>query len=82
MSRLIDADALPDYKQYTKDTTDQQRAMWAIAKAIVSEAPTIDAVPVIRCSDCKHAQRRDHGTYCGVHYDINSPDYYCADGAK
>lgn len=43
--RLIDADALPVktdwYKQYVFYTA-------------IEEAPTVDAVPVVRCKDCIH----------------------------
>lgn len=44
--RLIDADALLD----SLDCGD--RDLWT--KYTVDEAPTIDAVPVCRCKDCKH----------------------------
>lgn len=51
--RLIDADALleatsnfcDDYKVHL---TDQKVLVW------IDHAPTIDAVPVVRCRECKH----------------------------
>ena len=44
--RLIDADALPKWTGY---------ALSAAEIAIeVEHAPTIDAVPVVRCKDCKN----------------------------
>ena len=42
--RLIDADALPKYTGYALSAD-------KVAMA-VENAPTIDAVPVVRCKDC------------------------------
>lgn len=49
--RLIDANALPittltDGGYWTKDV---------VYKQDIDKAPTVDAVPVIRCRECKHA---------------------------
>ena len=53
--RLIDADELrkdvlelPDCPNGYSDTFDK-----SLIIALVDEAPTVDAVPVIRCKDCK-----------------------------
>ena len=43
MTRLIDADALLKYK------SDHE----TISTHLIYNAPTVDAVPVIRCKDCK-----------------------------
>ena len=43
--RLIDANALPHYTGYALSADE-------VASA-VENAPTIDAVPVVRCKDCK-----------------------------
>ena len=51
--RLIDADALkirdisPSYWQVVDGLTEYD----------IEDAPTVDAVPVIRCRDCKHCRR-------------------------
>lgn len=42
--RLIDADALPKFTGYALSATEVAMA--------VANAPTIDAVPVVRCKDC------------------------------
>ena len=65
--RPIDADAL-------KDFINRQLAMTASTAVvmnakdffenIVDNAPTIDAVPVVRCKDCKH---------WGMHKSLNVP---------
>lgn len=56
MSRLIDADKLPKYTGYALSASDV-----AIA---VENAPTVDAVPVCRCKDCRYSRepnRHDRG---------------------
>ena len=49
--RLIDADALED--EFGVSDAD------IIAKEIIRDAPTIDAVPVVRCKDCKKRGTQD-----------------------
>lgn len=44
MTRLIDADALPKYTGYALSADEVATA--------VENAPTIDAVTVVRCKDC------------------------------
>lgn len=51
MKRLIDADAF--LKEYCEPYPHIYKAM----KTAFEHAPTIDAVPVIRCEDCRHAQK-------------------------
>lgn len=89
MSRLIDADALeaefagrpPDW--YSTGT---------ILRSIDS-APTIDAVPVVRCRECKHyrealSQTSDNAVvvWCAAdkypHNDVMPDDWYCAAGKR
>lgn len=83
--RLIDADALADSlresKNKLKEILDDERCemeyricegqMITFIEAIlrVNEAPTIDAVPVVRCKDCKHSTTFHHtgNMYCGLH---------------
>ena len=62
--RLIDADALTDEYirlQYSDQTMGIvcKRYMSEIAR--VSNQPTIDAVPVVRCKNCKHWSRDGNG---------------------
>ena len=47
MSRLIDADAL-------MDEANSDGAYGYVDAKQISEAPTIDAVEVVRCRDCKY----------------------------
>ena len=51
--RLIDADALPKYTGYALSADEVATA--------VDTAPTIDAVPVVRCKDCVYYQDNNDG---------------------
>ena len=56
MARLIDADALLDYFRNEHHESEVIEA--------VKDAPTIDAVPVVRCKDCKHYKST---LFCNFH---------------
>ena len=69
--RLIDADAV--MAAHCKDcNTDIQAGckgdpvcasmMWVV------EAPTVDAVPVVRCKDCKHYRESEHPERTGIKF--------------
>ena len=76
--RLIDADELMSNAEY-KGKHDILTAYDVVA------APTIDAVPVIRCADCVHRDTRYewHGDYnCRLHHEPKSLGFYCADGKR
>lgn len=64
-------------------------------KAKIMKQPAVDAVPVVRCKDCKYAHLTDNGEYkyCdalsaltdeGEPYYVPSfpPDWYCAYGER
>ena len=54
MSRLIDADAL-GVGRCSKDILPAAYcAGWNGLIGLIEKAPTIDAVPVVRCRECKH----------------------------
>lgn len=57
--RLIDADALgvTDFELVLCDGDYKELCKTLIAK--VEAAPTIDAVPVVRCKDCKYCHIED-----------------------
>ena len=46
--RLIDADALMSAVM-AQDVVDK-----SVAKRLILQAPTVDAVPVVRCKDCEY----------------------------
>ena len=61
--RLIDADALLEKTQFRLPTDNPIAEIYAECVAIhrenIEEAPTIDAVPVVRCKDCKYSRERN-----------------------
>lgn len=83
MARLIDADALLD--EFLKRYTERERNGNLVFAAceikqdfadMISNAPTIDAVPVVRCKDCKYFKTR----LC--ENEDNHDDWFCADGER
>lgn len=50
--RLIDADAL--YEEHTRLAYEGDYAFHITARAWLEKQPTVDAVEVVRCSECKH----------------------------
>lgn len=99
MGRLIDADALKTaftalrYGNKRRAVILDDRPVWCLSCAevekLIDDAPTVDAVEVVRCRDCKH------GTLCrsqsgreSVECDAFDPtvildvDSYCDMGEK
>ena len=81
--RLIDADALkrnmfdyaPPEMVWDRDDINHK----------IDEMPTIDAVPVVRCKDCKHSYDSPGGWTCshGVCVDSIVPEtFYCKYGER
>ena len=89
--RLIDADALMEKIGITKECKDCARNgmrgclessafVWACES--ITEAPDIEAVPVVRCKDCAKAQ---HDTIFGGWYckgKRKEPTDYCSCGER
>lgn len=76
MTRLIDADALKGRIN---------TAFFSEIGKIIDDAPTIDAVEVVRCKDCTHTFGIDRYTgcwWCTVHRGFMEDDYFCADGHR
>lgn len=60
MSRYIDAEILSDaLRHLTLGETDAARATMKITH-YVSRMPTVDAVEVVRCKDCKYSHKEWH----------------------
>lgn len=65
--RLIDADTVKDilnndaYGMITKDGVELGISLEE-ALSVVDDCPTIDAVEVVRCKDCKHRYISGNGT--------------------
>ena len=74
MARLIDADAL------IKEACAEGAYGYVDAKQI-ADAPTVDAVPVVRCKDCAVP----HNKYTGcpkLNGLVTPPDFYCPFGER
>jgi hypothetical protein len=87
--RLIDADALIPMMKYT--TTDNEIGVFPIRigfdaiKRVIDDAPTIDAVEVVRCKDCKHYSVEGETTrfgWCGYWNKPTDEMRYCSDGER
>ena len=89
MSRLIYAEEAIDYVNnlitvhryyHPRSTTENFPISEVIAK--INEVPTIDAVPVVRCGECRH-KRLEHDVWmCRFGLLIPSPDGFCSYGEK
>ena len=99
MSRYIDAEAyekdmhdfqtsLNEWYAEAEDEDIKHRAESAIitlaeAKLRLKKQPTVDAVPVVRCKDCKHWNPNGIGI-CKLHDIRPTPlmmdNWFCADG--
>ena len=81
MSRLIDADMADVVIIYDKGNELMQvsavREYTKRQKTFLDKFPTIDAVPVVRCKDCKHRFKDSWCEYAD--YDDN---FYCARGER
>lgn len=76
--RLIDADALIEEARNRIDMQDMYLPIH-IKEFVIDEMPTIDAVQVVRCKDCKHFEGKN--TYCAN--DILATPYdYCSRGER
>lgn len=78
-------------EQAPKPTTDD---LYTVNLCIIN-APAVDAVPVVRCKDCKYAHLNDDNecTYCDMisvltdegepyYVPVFPPDWYCAYGER
>ena len=71
--RLINADALLEHKVYAETPTISGDF---VPGFVIDRAPTIDAVPVVRCKDCEwNDVCKDAGYYLGV-------NGFCSKGKK
>lgn len=76
MARLIDANAL--IKEANKEG-----AYGYVDALQIANAPTVDAVEVVRCKDCKHITFSDCYGECGAtRMGIVGPDYFCSYGER
>ena len=91
--RYIDANALMDALNVFKDRKNgNEHFMYGIetAKELLGIQPTVDAVPVVRCKECrwfKADEWVENAGYCislnaRIHPQITVEDWFCADGER
>lgn len=76
--RLIDADKI-QWKSYPNDygeTNDDY-----VEKCDIDNMPTVDAVIVTRCKNCRSYNKPKTG-WCEVHLDSEHPDDFCSYGKR
>ena len=80
---LIDADAVLRHKRKMSGA-DFSGEFWdeAVLAYDIKNAPTVDAVEVVRCKDCIHSSDVLYRTYCGYLDCVVQPEFYCADGER
>lgn len=83
--RLIDADVLCEkfqnlaYDDWNQGTGTTWANAFSEAENIVDDAPTIDAVEVVRCKDCAKREYCRTSTVWAV---APNDDWYCADAER
>lgn len=95
MSRYIDANALIEYLKEMWGKWDEDDWYEAQAKdaleddiEIVNKQPTVDAVQVVRCKDCKHSTKVEGIVglvWCEHLAEVGTwieNDWFCADGER
>lgn len=84
--RLIDADALlSEAKRISGPVTGDGWDNFGVY-ALIERQKTIDAVPVVRCRDCKKGWPAGEYVYCmkpyAGHWPTHKWDWYCADAER
>lgn len=91
--RLIDADeldrAFSEARWYSNGELHHwgDRPNWCLAgeevERLITDAPTIDAVPVVRCGECKHWHEGEWYNTCDKHIGHGfEDDYFCKYGER
>ena len=86
--RLIDANALEKTMYSVADLSCSENIHVDVIADIIGNAPTVDAVEVVRCKDCKYSNMTVNGEckYCDIWFpdeaEYMDGDYYCASGER
>lgn len=83
--RPIDADALLEKMEHRKEYIGRP----SDPVCLVEDAPTIDAVEVVRCKDCQYCEKWEHDITHEIFYfchhgnnKVTNADGYCSEGVK
>ena len=81
--RLIDANTLISYMDECSKES-RFRVYYGYAKSFIDDAPTIDAVPVVRCRECKyHEEEEIEMVYCpNIIGGWVENEWFCANGER
>ena len=82
--RLIDANALKSYMDECSKGS-RFRVYYGYAKSFIDDAPTVDAVEVVRCRECDHKTHDGSGRpYCWQlkMYLNKELDFFCKYGKR
>ena len=96
MSRLIDADvAIENIEEWLNCVGNaligKGLSYTGELMGCIEDAPTVDAVPVVRCAKCEHWVKNDDGQYVCALFDIansygepvvTKPDNFCSYGKR
>ena len=83
MPRLIDAEKLAEYKASDVSEIMVWQQGWNDAiDTIMNEEPTVDAVPVVRCKDCKHYWKNKPSDDIPVCLASPKDDAFCSEGER
>ena len=78
--RLIDADKLKQHYAYWESSKyDYMQEEKKLFDDIVDQQPTVDAVEVVRCKDCKH---RKKNTFCLHNMRYEDDNGFCSYGDR
>ena len=79
--RLIDVDNLGVGRCSRDVVPAVYCAGWNGLLGLIEKAPTVDAVVVMRCKDCRSYNKPKTG-WCEVHLDREHPDDFCGYGKR
>jgi hypothetical protein len=60
----------------------KRAAYWQDAERKIAELPAVDAVPVVRCEDCKCAEFPRMAAICSRFYGAGGHGFFCAAGER
>lgn len=82
--RLIDADRLLNHAIAFFTGCHTSILQFSYVSDMIINAPTVDAVPVVRCKECKHMRRDNVGVFCKVWHGYNGcgEDGFCSYGER
>lgn len=84
--RPIDADQTPSFEIEADMSCGKVRQRRKIRLALwrdIEQMPTVDAVPVVRCKDCRWGQMDDLGVmHCHKYHMHKNVDGFCDEGER